>query len=91
MNKDELKGSWHQLKGKIKEKWGELTDDDITQIQGKRDQLLGRLQERYGWEKREAEDELRNFEKATWSKREEFPRHNRDQDQDEGRKHRKAR
>ena len=48
MNKDEIGGNWKQFKGKAKEKWGKLTDDDMTVIEGKRDQLFGKIQERYG-------------------------------------------
>ncbi len=43
MNKDEIGGNWKQLKGKAKEKWGKLTDDDMTVIEGKRDQLVGKI------------------------------------------------
>lgn len=57
-----FKGKWNQMKGKIKEKWGKLTDDELTRVDGKRDQLLGHLQERYGWEQERAEKELRSFE-----------------------------
>ncbi|STX14899.1 putative stress-response protein [Klebsiella pneumoniae] len=52
MNKDEIGGNWKQFKGKAKEQWGKLTDDDMTVIEGKRDQLVGKIQERYGYEKR---------------------------------------
>ena len=58
MNTDQIKGNWKQLKGKIKEKWGKLTDDDLTVINGQTDQLLGKLQERYGYTKEQAEKEL---------------------------------
>ena len=51
MNKDILKGKWNQLKGSIKEKWGQLTDDELDQINGDYDQLVGTIQERYGKEK----------------------------------------
>lgn len=44
MNKDEVGGNWKQLKGKVKEQWGKLTDDDMTVIEGKRDQLVGKIQ-----------------------------------------------
>lgn len=63
MNKDTLKGDWSLLKGKIKEHWGDLTDDDLSQIDGKKDQLLGKLQKRYGIEKEKAEVELAAWEK----------------------------
>src|SRR5262249_30853196 len=61
MNWDQVKGNWKQLKGKVKEKWGKLTDDDLTTIAGKRDQLAGKLQERYGYGKEQAERELDDF------------------------------
>lgn len=47
MNWDRVEGNWKQLKGKVIEKWGKLTDDDYDQIKGKREQLSGRIQERY--------------------------------------------
>lgn len=49
---------WKQLRDQMKEWWGKLTDDDLDVIGGKRDQLVGKLQERYGWAKRDAEDEV---------------------------------
>lgn len=64
MNNDQFKGQWNQFKGKIKEKWGKLTDDDMRQIDGKRDQLIGKLQSRYGYEKQRAEDELCRWEQS---------------------------
>ncbi|MGB0069839.1 MAG: CsbD family protein, partial [Isosphaeraceae bacterium] len=48
MNWDQITGEWKQLKGKVKEKWGKLTDDDLTTAAGKREHLAGLLQERYG-------------------------------------------
>lgn len=63
MSKEDLfKGKWNQIKGKIKEKWGNLTDDDLKRIEGRRDQLLGKLQEKYGYAKDKAEIELTKFE-----------------------------
>jgi uncharacterized protein YjbJ (UPF0337 family) len=59
---DQIAGNWKQFKGKIKETWGDLTDDEIDQIAGKRDVLLGKLQERYGMGKDEADRKLRDFE-----------------------------
>lgn len=56
-NKDTLKGEWKQLKGKVKEQWGKLTDDDLAKINGQKDQLVGKLQERYGYAKDKAEQE----------------------------------
>ena len=62
MNKDEIGGNWKQFKGKAKQKWGKLTDDDMTVIEGKRDQLVGRIQERYGYAKDQAEKEVTDWE-----------------------------
>ena len=61
MNWDQIEGNWKKLKGKVKEKWGELTDDDLTTLSGKKDQLAGKLQERYGYEKTQVEKELDEF------------------------------
>jgi uncharacterized protein YjbJ (UPF0337 family) len=61
MNWDQVKGNWKQFTGKVKEKWGDLTDDDLTAIEGKRDQLAGKLQERYGYAKERAEREIDDF------------------------------
>ena len=58
MNNDRIEGNWKQFKGKMKEQWGKLTDDDFDVIEGKRDQLLGRLQERHGLNKDEAEKQV---------------------------------
>jgi uncharacterized protein YjbJ (UPF0337 family) len=62
MNQDRIEGNWKQFKGKVKEQWGKLTDDDIDVIAGKRDQLLGRIQERHGVAKDEAETQVKNWE-----------------------------
>jgi uncharacterized protein YjbJ (UPF0337 family) len=48
MDKLEIKGNWNQIKGKLKEKYGQLSDDDLTYVEGKEDQLLGKLQEKTG-------------------------------------------
>lgn len=61
MNTDTIAGNWKQMKGKIKEKWGKLTDDDFTVLEGHRDQLAGRLQERYGMARDMAEKEADRF------------------------------
>lgn len=61
MNTDILAGKWKQLKGRIQEKWGELTDDEVDQIQGKQDVLIGKLQEKYGYTRSEAEREVNDF------------------------------
>ncbi|MBP0599929.1 CsbD family protein [Herbaspirillum sp. LeCh32-8] len=63
MNWDIVEGNWKQFKGKAKEQWGKLTDDDLDVIAGKRDQLAGRIQETYGVNKDEAEKQIRDFEK----------------------------
>ena len=59
MNWDPISGNWKQMTGKVKEKWGKLTDDDLTVAAGKRDQLAGLLQQRYGYAKDQAERESR--------------------------------
>jgi uncharacterized protein YjbJ (UPF0337 family) len=64
VNQDRLAGNWKQFKGKIKEKWGRLTDDDFDVIAGKRDQLIGKIQERYGIAKDEADRQVREFERS---------------------------
>lgn len=56
-----LEGQWRQLRGKIREEWGKLTDDDLDQVNGNYDQLVGILQERYGYSEVEAEDRLSVF------------------------------
>lgn len=61
MNWDRIEGNWKQFSGKIKEKWGQLTDDDIAQINGKRDQLEGKIQERYGQGKDQAKKAVDDF------------------------------
>ncbi len=63
MNKEQFQGQWNELKGKIKQKWGKLTDDDLTQINGKREQLLGKLQQKYGLAKEKAEEEFTRWGK----------------------------
>lgn len=55
MNWNQVEGKWNELKGAVKEKWGRLTDDDLDVIAGKRDKLVGKLQQRYGIAKEEAE------------------------------------
>jgi uncharacterized protein YjbJ (UPF0337 family) len=58
MNRDTLKGQWMQLKGKVRQQWGQLTDDEIDQMQGNSEMLIGRIQERYGRSREEAEREV---------------------------------
>lgn len=61
MNADILKGKWTQIKGSIRTRWGKLTDDDVTQIQGNIEKMIGKLQERYGYNREQAEKELNDF------------------------------
>lgn len=56
-----LEGKWNQLKGQVRQQWGEITDDDLEQIAGKRDELVGVLQEKYGRSRDEAEREVNDF------------------------------
>jgi uncharacterized protein YjbJ (UPF0337 family) len=62
MNWDQIAGNWKQVKGVVKEKWGKLTDDNVDVIAGKRDILLGKIQERHGIAREVAEKELKDFE-----------------------------
>ena len=64
MNWDTVKGEWKQVRGKIKEQWGKLTDDDLDRMEGKRDQLLGAVQKRYGIAKEETERQVKQFESS---------------------------
>jgi uncharacterized protein YjbJ (UPF0337 family) len=64
MNWDRIEGKWKQSVGKVKEKWGKLTDDDMDVIAGKRDQLVGKIQERYGIAKDAAEKQVDEFVRA---------------------------
>ena len=61
MNWDQVEGNWKQFKGKVQQKWGKLTNDDLDVIEGKKDELAGRLQERYGWRKEQAEEAIDNW------------------------------
>ena len=63
MNKDIAEGKWKQLKGKVKEQWGKLTDDEIDEMNGHADQLAGKIQEKYGVTKEEAEEQAESFRK----------------------------
>jgi uncharacterized protein YjbJ (UPF0337 family) len=65
MDSNQIKGNWEQLKGKVKEKWGELTDDDLKKIDGKKDQLIGKLQAKYGYTKEVAEQQYEDFENTS--------------------------
>jgi uncharacterized protein YjbJ (UPF0337 family) len=65
MNWDQIAGNWKKMSGAVKQKWGQLTYDDLTQIAGKRDQLIGRVQERYGIAKEEAERQVDDWERLS--------------------------
>lgn len=64
MDKDFFEGKWHEMKGKVKEKWGKLTDDDLTEIDGKSENIIGKLQQYYGYAKDEAGRKLEEFKKS---------------------------
>ena len=64
MNQDRIQGRWKLLKGKLKEQWGRLTDDDLDVIAGRRDQLLGRIQQRHGLARDEADQQGRAWQKT---------------------------
>jgi uncharacterized protein YjbJ (UPF0337 family) len=61
MNPEIFRGRWNQLKGEVRSRWGKLTDDDLTQIQGEAEKMIGKLQERYGYKRDQAEKELNEF------------------------------
>ena len=63
MNWDQIQGNWTQFKGRLKEQWGDLTDDDIDRAAGQRDQLVGKIQERYGIARDEAERQVSTWER----------------------------
>jgi uncharacterized protein YjbJ (UPF0337 family) len=65
MNSDRIQGNWKQLKGKILEKWGKLTDDHLDVVNGRREVLAGKIQEAYGITKSEAEQQIKDWEKST--------------------------
>jgi uncharacterized protein YjbJ (UPF0337 family) len=62
MNRDTFKGQWMQLKGQLRRQWGKLTDDEVDQIQGNAEILIGKLQERYGYSREHAERELERWD-----------------------------
>jgi uncharacterized protein YjbJ (UPF0337 family) len=64
MNWDRSEGNWKQLQGNVKEKWGKLTDDDFDVVAGRRDQLAGKIQERYGIAKHEAESQAADWQRS---------------------------
>jgi uncharacterized protein YjbJ (UPF0337 family) len=78
MNTDRAEGKWKQMKGALKEKWGKLTDDDLTVIEGNKDQLVGRVQERYGIAKDEAQKQVDDWNRI--NEQQERDERNRDLD-----------
>lgn len=62
MNKDIFEGNWEEVKGKLKQAWGKLTDDDIKVIEGSHQEIIGKLQKHYGYSKDQAEQALRDFQ-----------------------------
>lgn len=64
VNQEQVSGKFDQLKGKIKETWGRLSDDDIALYNGKQDQFFGKLKEAYGVAREEAEEQIKQFERA---------------------------
>ena len=61
MNWDVIEGKWKQFSGQVQAQWGKLTDDDLDVIAGKKDKLVGKLQERYGWSRNEAENKVEQW------------------------------
>lgn len=88
MNRDQFEGNWHQLKGKVREKWGQFTNDDIAKMSGKYEQFLGSLQKKYGYSKERAEQELKNWKFE--EKKEHYRKEGHHDRRDEDHKRRKA-
>lgn len=65
MNSDTIKGTWKQFKGKLREAWGDMTDDELDRFEGQREQLVGALQKKYGQAKEEIESRLSNYERES--------------------------
>ena len=61
MNKDILEGKWKELKGKVQQNWGKLTDDDVDQVNGSYEELEGKLQKAYGYQKEQVQKEINDF------------------------------
>jgi len=64
MNWDQIEGQWKQFKGKAQQNWGKLTNDDLDIVDGKREELVGRVQERYGLARDEADKQVKEFESS---------------------------
>ena len=77
MNWDRIQGNWKQLKGRVQEEWGKLSDDDIDVVAGRRQHLAGRIQERYGVHKDEAERQIAAWERQATDAWFDEPRHER--------------
>jgi uncharacterized protein YjbJ (UPF0337 family) len=89
MNSDQLKGKWKQVKGAAKQRWGKLTDDDLDVIDGQSEQLIGKIQERYGVVREAAEKQVDEWN-STASADPDFDRRRRASDQAEVEKNRRA-
>lgn len=63
MNWDQIEGSWREMKGKARQRWGKLTDDDLDVIAGKRDELIGKIQKRMGFQREQAEREVESWKR----------------------------
>lgn len=63
MNKDIFEGKWEEVKGKVKQAWGKLSDDDLRQIQGNQQEIYGKLQQYYGYSKDQAEKAVKDFQR----------------------------
>lgn len=61
INEDIVKGNWKEIKGKVKQKWGKFTEDDLTQMEGGYDELMGKIQKKYGYQQEQARRELDEF------------------------------
>ncbi|HXF90819.1 MAG TPA: CsbD family protein [Candidatus Nitrosotenuis sp.] len=69
MNKDIIEGKWHEIKGKLKQQWGKITDNDILKMKGTHEELCGIIQEKYGYQRDKAEKEINEFiHKNNWKK-----------------------
>ncbi|MCF8005558.1 MAG: CsbD family protein [Chromatiaceae bacterium] len=64
MNWDQIKGKWHEVKGSVRAKWGELTDDEIEELDGNREKMVGKIQQKYGVAKEEAEKQVDEWTKS---------------------------
>jgi len=73
MNKDELQGKWHQMKGAVKAQWGKLTNDDLDEIDGNVERLVGIVQERYGYARDRAAKEVEEFRRRQMAESERTP------------------